>query len=111
MKSEIDKWTNKKIAALDSFLDGNLSKEELDLMRGKYDKEIAALQKRLATLAERQSAVTNQAQLRERIRTLLSGEADSEPLYKSILDHISVFHDRHMELQFHGLPHIFQFSG
>ncbi|MDO5399817.1 MAG: recombinase family protein [Eubacteriales bacterium] len=111
LNNEIEKWTNKKITALDSFLDGNLTKEELNLMKGKYDEEIAALQTRLATAEARQRAVSNPPQLREKIRALLSGEAESEPLYKSILDHISVFHDRHLELRFQGLPHVFQFSG
>lgn len=92
-------------------MEGNISKEEMELMKGKYDEEMATLQKRLATAEERQSAATNQAQLRERIRALLTGDAESEPLYKAILDHISVFHDRHLKLQFQGLPQIFQFSG
>lgn len=83
-------------------------------MKGKYDAQIAALADRLAVAEERQKNGTDRAQLKQslckKLTAILSGEQESEVLYKTILDQITVFKDRHMELTLAGLPQVYVFS-
>lgn len=112
LQCEIEKWTYKKIAALDSFLEGGLTKEELNLMRERCDTEMIALRKQLLKVQEQTEKHQPQRneQIRQHTAALLFVETESKPLYQSVLDHIGVFQDKHLELQFRGLPHVFLFA-
>ena len=111
---EMEKLREKKERIMDAYLDGAFSKEEMLAMKGKYDAQIAALADRLAVAEERQKNGTDRAQLKQslckKLTAILSGEQESEVLYKTILDQITVFKDRHMELTLAGLPQVYVFS-
>ena len=100
---------------MDAYLDGAFSKEEMQAMKDRYDIQLADLAQRLTVVEEKQRTGTDTRQLKQKLSSklnaLLSGEAESEILYKTILDQITVFQDRHIELRFHELEQVFQFTG
>lgn len=114
LEFEMEKLREKKERIMDAYLDGAFSKDEMLAMKGKYDAQIEALTDRLAVAEERQKNGTDRAQLKQslckKLTALLRGEQESEVLYKTILDKITVFKDRHIELTLMGLPQVYVFS-
>ena len=114
LEFEMEKLREKKERIMDAYLDGAFSKDEMLAMKGKYDAQIEALTDRLAVAEERQKNGTDRAQLKQslckKLTALLRGEQESEVLYKTILDKITVFKDRHMELTLSGLSQVYVFS-
>lgn len=112
---EMEKLRGKKEKLMDAYLDGAFSKEEMQAMKDRYDIQLADLAQRLTMAKKKQRTGTDTRQLKQKLSSkltaILSGEAESEILYKTILDKIAVFKDRHMELRFHGLEQVFQFTG
>ena len=47
--------------------------------------------------------------IQEEVRKLLSGELESEVFYRHLLERLTVFKDRHLELKLHHLPMVFRF--
>lgn len=45
------------------------------------------------------------------VSDILNVEIESEVFYKTMLDSLTVFKDRHMELRLNLLPQVFQFTG
>ena len=54
---------------------------------------------------------TLRAALQSEITGILNGEIESEVFFKTLLDSLTVFKDRHMELRLNLLPQVFQFAG
>ena len=111
---EMEKLREKKEKLMDAYLDGAFSKEEMLTMKGKYDAQLAALTERYTTAEEKRRNGTDRAQLKQllckKLTAILSGEQESEVMYKAILDKITVFKDRHMELTLSGLSQVYVFS-
>lgn len=111
---EIRRVQQKKEALLDSYFSREISKEDMQNMHQKYDDRLRTLQKRLAE-TEKSRDVPDDSALREnleaQLRAVLSLETVSQVFCKTLVDRITVFRDRHLELRLNGLPHIFQFSG
>ena len=112
LQSEIDRIQQKKIAVLDSYFSGEITKSEMLAMKRKYDEL-------LEQLAQRQRAAgqskTDSKMLREEILdelvAILNGDIVSEVFCKTMLESLTVFQDRHMELRLNHLPQVFRFSG
>lgn len=47
--------------------------------------------------------------IQDRIAAVLKGDIESEAVYKVLIDKLTVFQDRHMELQLNHLPQVFTF--
>lgn len=111
---EMEKLRGKKEKVMDAYLDGAFSKEEMQAMKDRYDIQLADLAQRLTVVEEKQRTGTDTRQLKQKLSSklnaLLSGEAESEILYKTILYQITVFQDRHIELTLAGLPQVYVFS-
>ncbi len=90
----------KKEAALDAYCAGDLTREELRRRKDDYDCQIIKLDQRISKRQE-------QPELGSLVGEIL--REGSEMLYRSILESLTVFPDRHMELRLKGLPHIFCF--
>ena len=90
----------KREAALDAFCAGDLTREELHRRKADYDRQVFELDQRI-----------RQCQAQPALRPLVDKilREGSEPLYRSILESLTVFPDRHMELRLKGLPNIFCF--
>ena len=110
LRREMARLQQKKAALLDRYLEGILSTEEMQIMKNTYDDRLEALRQRLNHSEKTQicpQAV--QSAVREEITALLDGKQESEVLYKHLLDRITVYGDRHLELRLKHMSHVFHF--
>ena len=111
---EIERVQQKKEAVMDSCFSGEITKEDMQAMNRKYDSQIEELRQRKkeAELGQRDRRDPNA--LRTAIQTevsgILNGEIESEVFCKTMLDGLTVFKDRHMELRLKKLPLVFVFA-
>ena len=115
LRSEIQRTQQKKEAVMDSYFAGEISREDMQAMKARYEQQITELSRRVDEAERRKEENQDTAALRERIcgevTGILSGDSPSEVFGKNILDSLTVFKDRHMELRLKGLPHVFHFTG
>ena len=108
LEYEIEQLTQKKADVLDAFFSRQITKEEMQLVNRRYDGELEALQKRLEAAQVRGSITYETEQLREdvsrQVTDIVNGKADSEILYKNVLDHMVVHKDRKVEVYLNLLP-------
>lgn len=115
LRDEIDRTRQKKEAVLDSYFSGDITKADMQSMKQRYEQQLQTLHERLVRAEERQKASKDTQQLKIAIRSevasILNGETESEVFCKIMLDSLTVFKDRHMELRLNHLPQVFQFAG
>ncbi len=115
LRFEIDRAQKKKEAVMDSYFSREITKDDMQTMNRKYDGQIEALWQRQREAELRQQEKQDSQNLRAAIQSevsgILNGEIESEVFYKTMLECLTVFKDRHMELRLHGLPHVFRFTG
>lgn len=100
---EIERLRRKKEHLLDHFLDGSISRDDMQMMNRKYDEQIQNLEDFLSNQQEKPDATQLRMQIEAEIADLLSGTADSEAFYKNILERLTVFKDSHTELRLRHL--------
>lgn len=114
LQFEIDRIRKKKEAVLDSYFSQEITKEDMISMKSKYDEQIRGLQERKqqANLRnqEKKDIQTLKAAIESEVKSILNGETESEVFSKILLDRLTVFKDRHIELTLNGLPQVFQFT-
>ena len=100
---------------MDSCFSGEITNEDMQTMNLKYDNQIKKLQQRKKEIEHIHHKNRDSKALRTAIQSeaagILNGEIESEILCKSMLDSLTVFKDRHIELRLVSLPHVFQFTG
>ncbi len=115
IRYEIGKIEKKKEKVLDSYFSGEISREDMHTMKLKYESQLRSAYEKLNMIAEKKDTsvgVTKlKEQLQEELRALLMCETESDSLYKCLLNNITVFGDRHLELRLNALPHVFGFIG
>ena len=108
LEYEISQLNRKKADVLDAFFSRQITKDEMQLVNQRYDKELEALQKRLEAAQDRGSITYETEQLRDdigrQVSDIVNGRADSEVLYKNVLDHMVVHKDRKVEVYLNLLP-------
>lgn len=108
LEYEINQLNRKKADVLDAFFSRHITKEEMQLVNQRYDRELEALQKRLKVAQARGSITYETGQLQEDISRqvvrIVNGKADSEILYKNVLDRMVVHKDRKVEVFLNLLP-------
>ena len=108
LEYEIGQLNRKKADVLDAFFSRQITKEEMQLINRRYDRELEALQKRLEAAQARGSITYETEQLREdvgrQVSDIVNVRADSEVLYKNVLDHMVVHKDRKVEVFLNLLP-------
>jgi hypothetical protein len=113
--SEIERLEHKREAMMDSYFSGEISKEEMLAMKRKYDAKTADLVRRQQDAELRKIQKLDCHSLRASMQFyltgILKGETESQVFCKSLLDSLTVFPDRHMELRLRHLPQIFDFLG
>jgi hypothetical protein len=113
--SEIERLEHKREAMMDSYFSGEISKEEMLAMKRKYDVKTADLVRRQQDAELRKIQKLDCHSLRASMQFyltgILKGETESQVFCKSLLDSLTVFPDRHMELRLLHLPQIFDFLG
>ena len=114
MQREIDRIQKKKEAVLDSYFSQEISKEDMVSMNRKYDDQLEALRKQQKEAEDRRREKKDITSLRETIesevKAILTMETESEVFSKTLVESLTVFKDRHMELRLNCLPQIFQFA-
>ena len=114
LQAQIARNRAKKEALLDSYFSREITKEEMQIMKTRYEESITALERQL-TDARKSAVETSAANLETTVKAtmsaLLEGSAESKILYRTILESVTVFKDRYMELRLKELPHVFVFTG
>ena len=115
LQFEIDKIQQKKEFLMDSYFSEEISKDDMQTMNRKYEKQLEILRQRQkeAELCQQEShaSETLRFTIQSKVSSILNGEIESEVFYKTLLDSLTVFKDRHIELRLHLLPQVFQFNG
>ena len=108
---EMERIQKKKEKLLDSFLEGDISRDDMQAMNRRYDAQLASLRERLEKLEEgKRTPQEIRAGIQKELAGLLSGEIESEAFYKHLLDGLTVYQDRHLELRLRHLPQVFLFA-
>lgn len=114
LQTEIQRIHRKKEAVLDSYFSREISREDMCLMNRKYDDRLEDLRKRQEEAVRRRREKQDMASLREtverEITAILNLETGSQVFCKTMLESLTVFKDRHMELRLKGISHVFQFT-
>ncbi|MBM6896380.1 recombinase family protein [Pseudoflavonifractor capillosus] len=100
---------NKKEAVMDAYFSGNITAEEMQKMKAKYQRQIDVIQDRLDHQSQVESHVLMRKAMQE-AASILAGEIESDAWFKTLVDSITVYPDRHLELRLCQLPHIFYFQ-
>lgn len=114
LQAQIDRHQAKKEAVMDSYFSREITAKEMQTMKARYDESITALQEQLTNIRQEQSrtAMTDlEASVKAALSAILAGEMESQILYRTILDSITVYKDRHMELRLKELSQVFIFIG
>ena len=115
LRFELERLQEKKESVMDIFFSGDIGKEDMLAMKRRYETQEEGFLERLKKSEEKQQNGEGLAQLRERIQaevtSLLYLDTESEVLSKTLVDHLTVYQDRHMELYLHDLPQVFRFAG
>lgn len=108
---EMERVQGKKERMLDSFYEGMISREDMKAMNRKYDSQLASLRERLEKQKdEKCSSQETKTKIWEEICGLLNGEIQSEVFYKHLVEQLTVYQDRHLELKLKHLPVVFCFA-
>lgn len=104
----------KKIAALDAFLSGQLTASDLSLMNGAYDRQLADLEQDLREAEHRDQGPAAQelgeGEVRARVEAILEGPSATDGFYGSLLDRITAFPGRRLEVRLKGMPGFWRFE-
>ena len=108
----IEQAKRKKEAAMDSYLSGEFTKTEMLAMKLRYDELLDGLHERLTTVEShlKNDTTALKTSIEARIAAILNGEIQNEIFYKIMLQSLTVYKDRHMELRLNHLQHVFQFT-
>lgn len=114
LRFELERLQHKKEAVMDHYFSGDISKEDMQAMKRRYEDQEQSFRERLEKAeVKQQGSVT--AQLKQAIQAevtdLLNFQVESEVLGKTLLNSLTVFQDKHMELRLNDLPMIFWFAG
>ena len=111
LAGEAERIRKKKETMLDSYFSGEITNAEMQSMSRKYDTQHQALLLRRQEADRcRQENETLQGLIHADLSGILKGEVENEVFCKNILERITVFQDRHMELRLERLPHVFRFT-
>ena len=109
LQQAIKKIQTKRAKVLDTFFAEEITKEEMRMMTDKYDTELSDLQARLEAVRKQQTLRYDISQLsgdiRKEITSIVKGDTKSEIFYKNLLNHMTVFPDKRVEICFNLLPY------
>ena len=115
LRFELDRLQQKKEAVLDHYFSGEISKNDMQAMKKRYEDQIKSYQGRLEKTEAQQGNIGDTLLLKQEIQAeisaLLDYRAESEMLSKSLLKDLTVFPDKHLELRLNDLPMVFWFAG
>ena len=115
LAGEMERVQQKKEAVLDSYFSGEIKKEDMLEMNRRYGSQIEELRQRQkdAEFRQRQNRDSNalRAAIQSEVSDILNGKIESDVFCKTMLESLTVYKDRHMDLRLNFLPQVFRFSG
>lgn len=115
LQAALERIQQKKESVMDAYFSGDISKEDMLTMNRRYEAQAEDFREQLERAGERKLCGHGLELLREAIQSevtaLLCFDTESEVLCKTVLDHLTVFPDRHIELRLNDLPQVFRFTG
>lgn len=115
LRFELDRLQQKKEAVLDHYFSGDISKNDMQAMKKRYEDQIKSHRERLEKAEAQQEndgdTVLLKQEIQAEISALLDYRVESELLSKSLLKDLTVFPDKHLELRLKDLPMVFWFVG
>jgi len=114
LRQELDRVQQKKEAMMEAYFSREISREDRITFTTRYEQQMSDLRKRLEEAQNRkdgkQDFTALRTQLYSEVSAILKGETESEVFYKMLLQSLTVFKDRHMELRLNHLPQVFHFA-
>lgn len=108
LKRELEQIEEKKKGVLDAFFAKSISKDDMQLMNAEYDRRIAELTEKIVAAEKRESLSRNAVALEKdiwaKVAGIVRGETASGNFYGNLLDHITAYPDRRMEVYLKHLP-------
>ena len=115
LRQELDRVQQKKEAVMDAYFSREIPMEDMVSFTAKYEQQRNNLRKRLEEAEKRkdkrQDSGALRLQIQSEVTAILNGRTESEAFYKNLLQNLTVFKDRHMELRMNWLPQVFYFIG
>ena len=110
LHAEVQAVKQKKEDVFDAFFSGALTNEEMQTLKARYDNTLAELQTQIAQAAEQQNHPPSEKTIRQTLADILQGDLASDALNRRLVEQITVFGDRHIELKRAGLPTVWHFT-
>lgn len=114
IRQKLDRVQQKKEAVMDAYFSQEISKEDMISFTERYNQQLSNLRIRLREAQNRmdnkQDYAALRTQIQSEIREILNGETENEVFYKNILESLTVFKDRHIELRLNHLPQVIHFT-
>ena len=107
LEYEMQQLTSKKESILDAFFSKAITKEEMRLMNERYDRQMAEFQSSLRAAREREQLSYETSALKADVKAHideLSGRKVGDGFFKVILDNLTVYPERRVELRLNLLP-------
>lgn len=108
LNKELEQIEAKKRSILDAFFTKTISEADMKLMNAEYDRRMAELNEKIAAAEKQESPLRSTATLerdiRAKVKDIVSGETASQNFYGNLLDHITAYSDRHLEVHLKLLP-------
>lgn len=105
---EMKKIIEKKQSVLDAFFSKNITKEDMQMMNERYDKQISKLQERLNVIKVRERICYETGDLKSNVRKqvtdIVLGLTESEIFYKNMLEQMVIYPDQCVEVKLNLLP-------
>lgn len=112
LQRQIEKIQGKKSDAIDSFLSGDITKDELQQVKLRYDAELQSLQNRLVKATD--EAENNDEQItlevHKALESMITCKGISEPYLKALLEYMIVHKDGTVEIKLNQLSTIWKFQ-
>ena len=112
LEKALDRLEAKRAGLLDAFLAGTLSQDDLELMEDYYLGQRQELESAGAALAKNQppwDPASLKRDLEERAGAIARGETSFQSFYGALLDSITVYPSRRLEVRLKHLPGVWTF--
>lgn len=112
LRQQIRRLLEKRTDALDAFLSGSITQEDLQRIQSRYDAQLETLQARLdrAAEAEREPGELVHARVREETDAIIFCRKVSEAFLKALLESMVIHRDGTVEVKLNQLPTVWRFQ-
>ena len=110
LKHQIEHIQEKKSNAIDAFLSGVLSKEELQQMKHCYDTQLESLHKRLKKATRENNTALLRCDVSSQAEAILTCKTVSDSYLKMLLDYMRIHKDGRVEIKLNQLSTVWTFQ-